>query len=95
MDDTKPITIFDPVATWKKKTITNFRAEPILTQIFDEGKCVYDLPALDDIRQYCKEQVDTLWEEVKRFEFPHHYYVDLSDRLWKERNDLLEKISVK
>lgn len=95
VDDTKPITIFDPVATWKKKTITNFRAEPILTQIFDEGKCVYDLPALDDIRQYCKEQVDTLWEEVKRFEFPHHYYVDLSDRLWKERNDLLEKISVK
>lgn len=92
VDDTKPITIFDPVATWKKKTLTNFRAESILVQIFDKGTCIYDLPKLDEIREYCADQVDHLWDEVKRFEHPHRYYVDLSPRLWNERNDLLEGI---
>ena len=94
VDDTQPITIFDPVATWKRKTISNFRAECLLVQIFEKGRCVYDLPALGDIRAYCAAQVDSLWDEVKRFEHPHRYYVDLSDRLWRERNDLLEHVSV-
>ncbi|MEY8359449.1 nicotinate phosphoribosyltransferase [Anaerotruncus colihominis] len=94
VDDTQPITIFDPVATWKRKTISNFRAECLLVQVFEKGRCVYDLPALGDIRSYCAAQVDSLWDEVKRFEHPHRYYVDLSDRLWRERNDLLERISV-
>ena len=94
VDDTQPITIFDPVATWKRKTISNFRAECLLVQVFEKGRCVYDLPALGDIRAYCAAQVDSLWDEVKRFEHPHRYYVDLSDRLWRERNDLLEHVSV-
>lgn len=94
VDDTKPITIFDPVATWKKKTLTNFRAESILVQIFDKGSCIYDLPKLDEIREYCADQVAHLWDEVKRFEHPHRYYVDLSPRLWNERNDLLEGINL-
>ena len=93
IDDSQPITIFDPVATWKKKTVTNFRAENLLVQIFDRGRCVYELPKLDDIRAYCADQVSHLWEEVKRFEHPHRYYVDLSDRLWNERNDLLERMN--
>ncbi len=93
MDDSKPITIFDPVATWKKKTLTDYRAERLLVRIFDKGSCVYDLPALDDIRRYCADQVAHLWDEVKRFEHPHRYYVDLSPKLWNERNDLLEEMN--
>ena len=93
VDDSQPITIFDPVATWKKKVVSNFRAECLLVQIFDKGKCVYQLPGLEEIKAYCAQQVDTLWDEVKRFEHPHRYYVDLSDRLWNERNDLLERIN--
>lgn len=93
IDDTRPITIFDPIATWKKKTIDNFVAEKLLVQIFDKGKCVYELPELENIKSYCARQIDTLWDEVKRFENPHHYYVDLSVKLWNERNSLLEKMS--
>ncbi len=93
VDDTRPVTIFDPVATWKKKTISNFRAECLLVQVFERGKCIYHSPTLEQIKQYCAAQMETLWDEVKRFEHPHRYYVDLSDKLWKERNDLLEKIN--
>lgn len=93
VDDSAPITIFDPVATWKKKTITNFVARRLLEPIFESGKCVYDRPSLDDVKNYCEEQVGHLWEEVKRFEYPHHYYVDLSRRLWDERSRLLEQMN--
>ncbi len=93
VDDSLPITIFDPVATWKKKTINNFRAECLLVQVFERGKCIYNSPTLEQIKQYCAAQMETLWDEVKRFEHPHRYYVDLSDKLWKERNNLLEKIN--
>lgn len=93
VDDSLPVTIFDPVATWKKKTISNFRAECLLVQVFERGKCIYNSPTLEQIKQYCAAQMETLWDEVKRFEHPHRYYVDLSDKLWKERNDLLEKIN--
>lgn len=94
VDDSRPITIFDPSATWKKKTIANFDVECLLVQIFDQGKCVYTLPALEDIKSDCAAQVARLWDEVKRFEHPHRYYVDLSDRLWNERNDLLEQMNI-
>lgn len=93
VDDSAPITIFDPVATWKKKTITNFVARRLLEPIFEGGKCVYERPSLDDVKNYCEEQVGHLWEEVKRFEYPHHYYVDLSRRLWDERSRLLEQMN--
>lgn len=93
VDDTKPITIFDPVATWKKKTITNFKAKSLLEPIFRGGECVYDRPSLNEIKKYCEEQVGSLWEEVKRFEYPHHYYVDLSKMLWDERSKLLEQMN--
>lgn len=92
VDDTKPITIFDPVATWKKKTVTNFVAKKLLEPVFEKGRCVYEQPSLEEIKQYCQEQVGCLWDEVKRFEYPHHYYVDLSKRLWEERTALLEKM---
>ncbi|MEE0867543.1 MAG: nicotinate phosphoribosyltransferase [Clostridia bacterium] len=93
IDSSKPYVIFDPVHTWKRKTVTNFTARKLLVPIFKGGELVYDLPKLDDIRAYCKDQLDTIWDEVKRFENPHTYYVDLSQKLWDVRNGLLEKYS--
>ncbi len=89
VDTAKPLVIFDPNAIWKKKTVTNFEAVPLLTRIFDRGRQVYSSPTLADIRAYCGEQVDQLWEEVKRFENPHKYYVDLSYKLWESKQQLL------
>ncbi|MDD3193285.1 MAG: nicotinate phosphoribosyltransferase [Oscillospiraceae bacterium] len=93
VDPDQPVTIFDPDATWKKKTLTNITAKKILVQVFQKGKCIYDRPALEEIRAYCKEQVDLMWDEVKRFENPHKFYVDLSPRLWKIKQRLLESHS--
>lgn len=91
VDDSQPITIFDPDATWKKKQVYDFTARELQVPVFKDGKLVYDLPALEDIRSYCLAQVDTLWDEVKRFDNPHKYYVDLSQKLWNVKHGLLEK----
>ena len=89
IDESKPLELFDPVQTWKKKTVTEFTAKELLVPIFKNGECVYELPSIDEIQKYCKEQIMTLWDEVKRFENPHKYYVDLSDKLWNIKNELL------
>ena len=89
------IEIFDPQATWKKKTLSNVVAKQMLVPIFENGECVYKSPSIQEIRKYCAEQVDTLWEEMKRFEYPHRYYVDLSPKLWKIQNDLLTEMNRK
>ena len=91
VDDTKELEIFDPEATWKRKTVYNFTARELQVPVFRGGELVYKLPALDEIRDYCKAQVDTLWDEVKRFDNPHNYYVDLSQKLWDIRNSLLQE----
>ena len=91
IDESKPYELFDPEFTWKRKTVTNFTAKKLLTRIFDKGTCVYESPKLTDIRKYCEEQIDTLWEEVKRFENPHKYYVDLSKSLWDMKEKLLKE----
>ena len=90
IDETKPYELFDPDYTWKRKEIENFVARPLLQPIFKKGELCYKEPALSAIRDYCAEQVDTLWDEVKRFENPHKYYVDLSPKLWDLRNLLIE-----
>lgn len=95
IDESMPYELFDPEYTWKRKTVTNFTAKKLLVQIFDKGTCVYENPNLQDIKSYCKEQVDTLWDEVKRFENPHKYYVDLSKPLWDMKERLLQEYSVK
>ncbi len=95
IDENKPYELFDPEYTWKKKTVTNFYAKRLLTKIFDKGTCVSESPKLKDIRSYCKEQINTLWDEVKRFENPHKYYVDLSKPLWEMKERLLQEYSVK
>lgn len=91
VDETKPYELFDPAVTWKRKTVTNFTARPLLEKIFENGECVYETPALKDIQSYCKAQIDTLWDEVLRFENPHNYYVDLSQKLWDEKNRLINE----
>ena len=90
VDDSGTLEIFDPQATWKRKTIYNFTAKELLVPIFRHGELVYDLPPLDEIQRYCAEQVDTLWDEVKRFDNPHTYYVDLSQKLWDIKYSLLK-----
>ena len=90
VDDQKDLEIFDPEATWKRKKVYDFTAKELLVPIFQGGKLVYELPALKEIQKYCAEQVDTLWDEVKRFDNPHTYYVDLSQKLWDIKYDLLK-----
>lgn len=91
VDDSQPLELFDPAATWKRKTLTNFEVRPLQVPVFLKGKLVYQQPTLQQIQAYCKEQVDTLWDEVKRFENPHNYYVDLSQRLWDIKQELLRQ----
>ena len=91
VDDSRPLTIFDPDATWKKKEVYDFTARELQVPVFRGGELVYDLPSLPQIRAYCLQQVDTLWEEVKRFDNPHKYYVDLSQKLWNVKHGLLEQ----
>ena len=91
IDETKPYVLFDPDFTWKRKEIEDFVTRKLLVPIFKGGKKVYEEPSLKEIRDYCLRQTDTLWDEVKRFENPHKYYVDLSKNLWAERNGLIEK----
>lgn len=95
IDESKPYELFDPEYTWKRKIVTNFTAKKLLIRIFNKGTCVYEGPKLQDIKSHCKEQIDTLWDEVKRFENPHKYYVDLSKSLWETRERLLQEYSVK
>lgn len=95
IDDTKPYEIFDPEHTWKRKTLTNFTAEKLTVQIFSGGKLIYNSPNVHEIKEHCAFEIDRLWDEVKRFEFPHKYYVDLSQDLWEIKNSLLKKYSDK
>ena len=91
IDTSAPLEIFDPDAVWKRKTLTDFTARELLAPIFKDGRKVYECPVLSDIRDYCAKEVDLLWDEVRRFENPHNYYVDLSLPLWTLRDDLLMK----
>ena len=91
MDETQPMEIFHPQHVWKRKTITNYHLREMLELIFKNGECVYNEPTTEEIRTYCKGQVDKLWDEVKRFENPHLYYVDLSEKLWNLKDEMLRK----
>ena len=91
IDDSNEYEIFDPQHTWKRKTINDFYAKELQIKYIENGKLVQKLPSVAEIREYCKEQLDTLWDEVTRFENPHTYYVDLSQKLWDVKNSLLNK----
>ena len=94
VDDSQDIEIFDPEATWKRKVVYNYTAKELQVPIFKDGQLVYDLPVLDQIRDYCAEQVDSLWDEVKRFDNPQTFYVDLSQKLWDVKYGLLKNKSL-
>ena len=89
IDESQPLELFDPIQVWKTKTVTNYTAKELLVPIFKNGECVYESPSIHEMRDYCKAQIMTLWDEVKRFENPHKYYVDLSRKLWTIKQDLL------
>ena len=91
IDESKPLEIFDPDYTWKRKTLTDFKAIELQKPVFLNGKCVYPRYTTDQIRDYCAAQLELQWDEVKRFENPHNYYVDLSQKLWDTKNELLKK----
>ena len=90
VDDGRDMEIFDPDATWKTKKVFNFEAKELQVPIFKDGKLVYQLPTLDEIRTYCLSEVDRLWDEIKRFDNPQTYYVDLSQKLWDIKYGLLK-----
>ena len=95
IDETKPYELFDPDYTWKRKEVTDFTVRELLEPVFAKGECVYKKKDINEIKAYCKAQVDTLWDEVTRFENPHNYYVDLSQALWDEKQRLLNKNNMK
>lgn len=93
IDQSEPYEIFDPDHTWKRKVVTDFIAKKLQVKIFENGRQVYTSPSVKEIAKYRADQVDSLWDEVKRFENPHTYYVDLSEELWNLRHELLNQLS--
>ena len=91
VDDTKPIEIFDPVHTWKRKLIENYTATELQVPVFRNGELVYKLPDISEIRRHCEEEIEGMWDEVRRFTNPHNYYVDLSEKLWKIKDDMISE----
>ena len=91
VDESRPLELFDPDATWKRSVFTNFTARELLVPVFRGGKRVYDSPPIAEMRAWCAGQIDLLWDEVKRFENPHNYYVDLSQKLWDIQQELLAR----
>ena len=93
VDDSGEMLIFDPEVTWKTKNVYDFSAKELQVPVFIGGEQVYQCPTLEEVKEYCAQQVDTLWDEVKRFDNPHNYYVDLSQKLWDIRYELLRNNS--
>ncbi len=91
IDSSKEYTLFDPQCTWKQKVISNFEVKELQTPIFINGNSVYDVPTVEEIRLHCNNELDTLWDEIKRFDNPQKYYVDLSQKLWDLKNSMIEK----
>lgn len=92
IDDSKPIEIFDPHYTWKRKVLDNVTAVPLMQRIFDKGRQVYSVPDIEESRRLCAAQLESMWNEVLRWENPHNYYVDLSESLWEIKDSLLRKL---
>lgn len=91
IDESKPIELFHPIYTWKRKTFKDYYVKPLLVQIYREGKLIYKKPTLEEIRERAKNELDSLWDEVKRLENPHEYIVDLSQKLWEVKDTLLKE----
>ena len=86
-----PFEIFNPEFVWKRKIISNYEIKELQVPVYKKGELVYDLPSLEEIRDFCAQEIELLWDEIKRFENPHGYYVDLSKRLWALKDRLLNE----
>ena len=93
IDTSKDLEIFDPEATWKRKLVYDYHIKELLVPIFKDGKQVYELPTLEEVREYCLKEVDSLWDELKRLVNPHKYYVDLSQKLWDLKHNMLNNVT--
>lgn len=91
IDESQPYELFDPAHVWKRKTMENYALRELLVPIFVKGECVYNSPSVSEIRENCRRELESMWDEVLRFENPHNYYVDLSQKLWDEKHALLKK----
>ena len=89
VDDSKPIELFDPQHTWKRKMLEDFTATELQVKVFENGELVYALPTINEIREHCKNEIEGMWDEVRRFTNPHNYYVDLSQKLWDIKHEML------
>ena len=94
IDPALPYVLFHPIHTWKQRVVTDYTVRPLRQQIFKNGECVYQSPSINEIRNYCMREVDTLWDQIKRFENPQTYFVDLSKKLWTCKNELLESCRI-
>lgn len=96
-------TLIHPVETWKQKELTNYQVRDLLVPIFKDGQLVYQTPSIEETKAYCNNEFNTLYEEIKRIDNPHEYYVDLSDKLRNLKEELInthrkqidEKVKVK
>ena len=88
-----PLLLFDPIETWKKTLLPggSYSMRELLVPVFRKGDCVYESPSVKEIQNICRRELNTLWEESKRFEYPHQTYVDLSRKLWNLKNNLLDR----
>lgn len=93
IDERNPLTIFDPMNTWKTSTLKNFTARELLVPIFKDGNLVYDVPEISEVKAYCAKELEEIWDEVKRFDNPHRYYVDLSEKLWNIKKELIHTMA--
>lgn len=93
LDTSEELLLFDPLETWKKTLLPGdtYYVKELLVPIFKEGKCVYKSPSVMEIREFCRSEMDTLWEESRRLEYPHNTHVDLSQKLWNLKNNLLNE----
>ncbi len=91
LDTDAPLTIFHPDYTWKRKTLERFSCRPLLIPVIRDGQCVYSLPSLEQVRQYCQEELSSFSPEHRRLVNAHTYFVDLSLSLWQLKQDLLRQ----
>ncbi|MFZ7134578.1 MAG: nicotinate phosphoribosyltransferase [Eubacteriales bacterium] len=92
IDENKPLTIFHPIYTWKKRVLTDFSTKELLVPVIYNGQLVYDLPRIEQIQKHTKEEYETFWPAITRFTNPHEYHVDLSPKLWNLKNNILNEI---
>ncbi len=92
--ESQPLLLFDPIDTWKKTRLAphTYKLRELPVQVFEKGRCIYESPSVMEIRDYCKKELDTLWDEAKRLTNPHRAHIDLSSKLHTMKNQLLEAV---